>query len=88
MGLQDKITGRLKQAAGDLTGNQGLREQGIREERKGQAKDELDRANAAADAKAQEVAALERKAARTKAANRSGTDGSATGRPGANRPAR
>jgi uncharacterized protein YjbJ (UPF0337 family) len=88
MGLQDKITGRLKQAAGDLTGNQGLREQGIREERKGQAKDELDRANAAADAKAQEVAALERQAARTKAANRSGTDGSATGRPGANRPAR
>jgi uncharacterized protein YjbJ (UPF0337 family) len=66
MGLQDKITGRIKQAAGDLTGNQGLRDEGLREERKGEAKEELDQANAAADAKAQEVAALERQAARTK----------------------
>jgi uncharacterized protein YjbJ (UPF0337 family) len=66
MGLQDKITGRIKQAAGDLTGDQGLRAEGLREERKGQAKEELDQANAAADAKAQEVAALERQSARTK----------------------
>ena len=66
MSIQDKITGRLKQAAGDLTGNDDLRAQGLREERKGQAKDELDRANADADAKAQEVAALERQAARTR----------------------
>ena len=68
MGIQDKITGRLKQAAGDLTGDDGLRAQGLREERKGQAKDELDRANAEADAKAQEVAALERRTAKDKAA--------------------
>ena len=64
MGIQDKITGRIKQAAGDLKGDTGLREQGIREERKGEAKEELDRANAEADARAQEVAALERQAAR------------------------
>ena len=70
MSITDKITGRVKQAAGDLTGDQGLREQGIREERKGEAKEELDRANAEADAKAQEVASLERQNARTKAANR------------------
>ena len=64
MGIQDKITGRIKQAAGDLTGKQDLRAEGLREERKGQAKEELDRANAEADAKAQEVAALERQGAR------------------------
>ena len=68
MGIQDKITGRLKQAAGDLAGDDGLRAQGLREERKGQAKEELERANAEADAKAQEVADLERQGARDKAA--------------------
>jgi uncharacterized protein YjbJ (UPF0337 family) len=72
MGLQDKITGRVKQAAGDLTGNEGLRAQGLREERKGEAKEELEKASAEADAKAEEVAALERRAAKTKSANRSG----------------
>jgi uncharacterized protein YjbJ (UPF0337 family) len=72
MGIQDKITGRLKQAAGDLTGDDELRAQGLREERKGQAKDELDRANAEADAKAQEVASLERQSARTKAQRHQG----------------
>ena len=60
MGLQDKITGRLKQAAGDLTGDEKLRSEGLREERKAEAEEELERANAAADAKAREVAALER----------------------------
>ena len=68
MGIQDKITGRLKQAAGDLTGDQDLRAEGLREERKGQAKEELERANAEADAKAREVAALERQSAKTKSA--------------------
>ena len=68
MGLQDKITGRLKQAAGDLTGDEKLRAEGLREERKGEAKEELDRANAQADAKAQEVAALERQSAKARSA--------------------
>ena len=66
MGIQDKITGRVKQAAGSLTGDEGLRAQGLREERKGQAKDELDNANAEADAKAAEVARLERQSAKAK----------------------
>jgi uncharacterized protein YjbJ (UPF0337 family) len=66
MGIQDKITGRVKQAAGSLTGDEELRAQGLREERKGQAKEELERANAEADAKAAEVARLERQAAKTR----------------------
>ena len=61
MGITDKITGRVKQAAGDLTGDEGLREQGLAEERKGDAKEELGRAQEKADAKADEVANLERK---------------------------
>ena len=44
MSIIDKITGRTKKAAGDLTGDSGLRRQGAREERKGEAKDELDNA--------------------------------------------
>ena len=74
MGLQDKITGRIKQAAGDLTGDTDLRAQGLREERKGQAKEELERANAEADAKAQEVAALEREGAKSKSARQRADD--------------
>ena len=70
MGIQDKITGRIKQAAGDLAGDEKLRAQGLREERKGEAKEELDRANAEADARAQEVAALERQSARQKSRER------------------
>ena len=70
MGIQDKITGRIKQAAGDLTGDDELRAQGLREERKGDAKDELERANAEADAKAQEVAALERQGAKDRSQRR------------------
>ena len=68
MGLQDKITGRVKQAAGDLLGDENLRARGLREERKGQAKDELERANAEADAKAAEVARLERQGAKERSA--------------------
>lgn len=41
MSLTDKISGRLKQAAGDLTGSEGLRRQGRQEERKADAKQEL-----------------------------------------------
>ena len=61
MGLLDKITGRAKKAAGDLTDDASLRRQGRQEERKGEAKDELGRAQEKADAKADEVANLERK---------------------------
>ena len=61
MSLIDKITGRTKKAAGDLADNPSLRRQGAREERKGEAKDELANAQERADAKADEVADLERK---------------------------
>ena len=61
MSLIDKITGRTKKAAGDLTDNASLRNEGRREERKGEAKEELAEAHERADAKAEEVANLERK---------------------------
>jgi uncharacterized protein YjbJ (UPF0337 family) len=63
MGLTDKVTGKLKQAAGDLTDDASLRREGTKEERKGEAKDELARTEERADAKASEVADLERKTA-------------------------
>jgi uncharacterized protein YjbJ (UPF0337 family) len=61
MGILDKLTGRAKQAAGDLTDDGSLRRQGQREERKGDKKEELDRAQERTEEKAEEVADLERK---------------------------
>jgi uncharacterized protein YjbJ (UPF0337 family) len=61
MGILDKITGRAKKAAGDIADDPSLRREGRQEERKGEAKDELGRAQEKADAKADEVANLERK---------------------------
>jgi uncharacterized protein YjbJ (UPF0337 family) len=61
MGITDKITGRVKKAAGDLADDPSLRRQGRQEERKGEAKEERDRAREQADLKAEEVANLERK---------------------------
>jgi uncharacterized protein YjbJ (UPF0337 family) len=57
----DKITGRTKKAAGDLTGDTDLKSQGRREERKGEEKEKLARAQERADEKAQDVADLERR---------------------------
>jgi uncharacterized protein YjbJ (UPF0337 family) len=61
MGITDKITGRVKKAAGDLMDDPSTRREGAREERKGEAKEDLDRAHDHADRKAEEVADLERK---------------------------
>ena len=61
MSITDKITGRVKKAAGDLTDDASLRREGRREERKGEAKDELANAQDRAADKANEVADLERK---------------------------
>ena len=61
MGLTDKLTGRVKKAAGDLKDDPSLRREGRKEERKGEAKDELSRAQDKADRKADEVADLERR---------------------------
>ena len=63
MGLTDKVSGKVKQAAGDITGDKSLHREGRQEERKGDAKDELAREEERADAKAEEVADLERKTA-------------------------
>lgn len=59
MSLKDKVSGRAKKAAGDLTGNRKLYEQGAREERKSQAKEQSRRAQERADRKAEEVRSLE-----------------------------
>jgi uncharacterized protein YjbJ (UPF0337 family) len=59
--LFDKISGRFKKAAGDLADDASLKREGRKEERKGEAKDELARAQDAADRKADEVANLERR---------------------------
>jgi uncharacterized protein YjbJ (UPF0337 family) len=61
MGITDKITGRVKKAAGDLADDPSLRKEGRREERKGEAKEELAAAHEKADRKAEEVSDLERK---------------------------
>jgi uncharacterized protein YjbJ (UPF0337 family) len=61
MGILDKLTGRAKQAAGDLTDDSSLRRQGKREERKGEKKDELNHHQEKTEEKAEEVADLERK---------------------------
>jgi uncharacterized protein YjbJ (UPF0337 family) len=61
MGLFDKITGRAKKAAGDLADDPSLRQQGRKEERKGEEKEKLDAAQDRAAEKAQDVADLERK---------------------------
>ena len=61
MSILDKISGRFKKAAGDLTGDRSLRRQGAKEERKGEKKEELDRAQSRVEEKAQEVGDLEKK---------------------------
>ncbi len=61
MGLIDKVTGRVKQAAGDLTGDEKTRKQGAREERKDDVSKEAESKEAEASAKRQEQADLDRK---------------------------
>jgi uncharacterized protein YjbJ (UPF0337 family) len=60
MSLTDKATGRVKKALGDLADDASLRREGRKEERKGEAKDELANAQDTADRKSEEVANLER----------------------------
>jgi len=61
MGITDKISGRAKQAVGDVTGDADTKRQGQREERKGDVKDDAAEAENAAAAKREEAADLERK---------------------------
>jgi uncharacterized protein YjbJ (UPF0337 family) len=59
--LVDKVTGRIKKTAGEVADDPSLRREGSKEERKGEAKDELAREQERADRKAEEVANLERR---------------------------
>jgi uncharacterized protein YjbJ (UPF0337 family) len=61
MSITDKISGKVKQAVGDITGDSGTRREGIDEERKGEKKEQLSDAQEKADHKAEEVADLERR---------------------------
>ena len=61
MSIIDKITGRTKKAVGDLADDPSLRREGGREERKGEEKEDLARAQDRVEEKAQDVADLERK---------------------------
>jgi uncharacterized protein YjbJ (UPF0337 family) len=61
MSLIDKLTGRAKKAAGDLTDDGSLRREGVKEEKKGEAKEKLNRAQDSVEDKADEVADLERR---------------------------
>jgi uncharacterized protein YjbJ (UPF0337 family) len=61
MSIFDKITGRAKKAAGDITGDGSMRAQGSREERKGEEKEKLAEAQDRVEEKSQDVADLERR---------------------------
>ena len=61
MSLIDKIMGRTKKAAGDIADDPSLRNQGRKEERKGEEKEKLDEAQDRVAEKAQDVADLERR---------------------------
>lgn len=49
MGIEDKVSGRVKQAAGSLTGSEALRRKGLEDERRGDAKEQAIREQEAAD---------------------------------------
>ena len=61
MSIIDKITGRAKKAAGDLSGDPSMRAQGRREERKGEEKEKLTNAQERVEEKSADVADLERR---------------------------
>lgn len=61
MSLIDKVIGRFKQAAGDVADDPKLRREGVLDERKGEAKEELQQSQREVERKAAEVADLERR---------------------------
>ena len=60
MAKGDKLKGRIQEAAGDLIDDPEVRRDGRLKQREAEAREELARAEDAADAKAREVAELER----------------------------
>jgi len=75
MGIMDKITGRAKQAAGDITGDERLREEGLAEERKGDAKTEAEKADLRAEQERARADELRREAAKLETGGPSGGSG-------------
>lgn len=61
MSILDKLRGRTKKAAGDLTDDPSLRREGRDEERKGEAKERLAKEQERAERTAEEVSDLERR---------------------------
>ena len=61
MGITDKISGRVKQAVGDLTDDADTRRQGQHGGAQGRGQGQMARHEERADAKAEEVADLERR---------------------------
>jgi uncharacterized protein YjbJ (UPF0337 family) len=61
MSFKDRVSGRVKKAAGDLLGDRPLRRQGVREERKAEAKEDLARQEEELERRAARVADLERR---------------------------
>lgn len=61
MSLVDKVTGRIKQALGDVSKDPQMRREGIEEERKGEKKEELYQSQTEAERKEQEVSDAERR---------------------------
>jgi uncharacterized protein YjbJ (UPF0337 family) len=61
MGIMDKITGRAKKAAGDVTDDATLRRQGQKEEQKGDAKERQAQAEEKAQSEKEHADDLERR---------------------------
>ena len=64
MGIEDKVSGRVKQAAGGLTGSEALRRDGLEDERRGEAREEAARQQEAADQQQQRADEKAREAER------------------------
>jgi uncharacterized protein YjbJ (UPF0337 family) len=60
MSFIDRVSGRFKKATGSLLGDRALRREGVREERKADAKDELALQEEEVERQAARVADLER----------------------------
>ena len=61
MGIMDKITGRAKKAAGDITDDASLRQQGRKEEQKGDARERQAQAEEKAQSEKERADDLDRR---------------------------
>ena len=60
MSSKDKFRGRVKKVAGDLLGDRSLRREGVKDERRAEAKEDLARSEEEVERQAARVADLER----------------------------